>query len=470
MLAKLLLAEPNLMLLDEPSNHLDIEATEWLEDFSLESSAALLLVSHDRCFLDNVTNRTLELFRGTVDSYAGNFTAYWQQKAERLLVERRTYEKQQMEIDKAKEFIRRNHYGQKRAQAEDRRKNWSGSSRCRRRGKSRRPPWAFRRPPASRRLRAPRRRLGKSSSGRSSPDVDLKSSAASVGGYWAQRLRQDHPAALPAGAGPARRRAGPAGPGRGSGLLRPAVGRVGRRTAGRGRHPPAAQAVQPAAAPRPAGPLRHHRRHALQRVGSLSGGERCRAALARLAAADANFLVLDEPTNHLDLWARDALEQAVPAFDGTVLFVSHDRYFVNQVADHLLVFEGGRVQVIEGNYEAYQLQAGRKAAEAVAGEAAAPPPRQAEKKRAGRQRHSLIAKWPNWKTKSSPRDLHPATPGNWPAARPIATASGSARSMPRSSGTRRRWAALPALGGSRRNELVRGAFVLTLYGGLIPPI
>ena len=122
MLAKLLLAEPNLMLLDEPSNHLDIEATEWLEEFLVESSAAMIVVSHDRYFLDKVTNRTLELFRGTVDGYAGNFSAYWQQKAERLLVERRTYEKQQIEIEKTKDFIRRNAYGQKHAQAEDRRK------------------------------------------------------------------------------------------------------------------------------------------------------------------------------------------------------------------------------------------------------------------------------------------------------------------------------------------------------------
>ena len=101
---------------------------------------------------------------------------------------------------------------------------------------------------------------------------------------------------------------------------------------------------------------------ALQKVGKLSGGERNRAALARLAAADANFLVLDEPTNHLDLWARDALEQALTAFDGTVLFVSHDRYFVNRVADHLIIFEPGGVRVIEGNYEAYQLFLQSKAA------------------------------------------------------------------------------------------------------------
>ena len=122
MLAKLLLAEPNVMLLDEPSNHLDIEATEWLESFLAESAAAMLLVSHDRYFLDRVTNRTLELFQGTVDSYTGNFSAYWTQKAERLLVSQRTYERQQIEIEKAKDFIRRNHYGQKHQQAEDRRK------------------------------------------------------------------------------------------------------------------------------------------------------------------------------------------------------------------------------------------------------------------------------------------------------------------------------------------------------------
>ena len=89
-------------------------------------------------------------------------------------------------------------------------------------------------------------------------------------------------------------------------------------------------------------------------MASLSGGERCRAALARLAGNQSNFLVLDEPTNHLDLWARDALERAITEFDGTVLLVSHDRYFVNRVADHLLLIEPDRIRVIEGNYDTYQ--------------------------------------------------------------------------------------------------------------------
>jgi ATP-binding cassette subfamily F protein 3 len=91
-----------------------------------------------------------------------------------------------------------------------------------------------------------------------------------------------------------------------------------------------------------------------QKVGSLSGGERNRTALARLSASDANLLVLDEPTNHLDLWARASLEKALREFDGSVLFVSHDRYFLNQVATKLLIVEPGRFRVIDGNYDTYQ--------------------------------------------------------------------------------------------------------------------
>ncbi|MCB1089208.1 MAG: ABC-F family ATP-binding cassette domain-containing protein, partial [Verrucomicrobiae bacterium] len=90
-----------------------------------------------------------------------------------------------------------------------------------------------------------------------------------------------------------------------------------------------------------------------QKVSSFSGGERNRTALAKLSASDANLLILDEPTNHLDLWARQSLEKSLKEFDGSVLFVSHDRYFLNQVADHLLVVEPTRFRVIDGNYETY---------------------------------------------------------------------------------------------------------------------
>ena len=360
LLAKLLLAEPNLMLLDEPSNHLDIEATEWLEDFLLESSAAMILVSHDRYFLDKVTNRSLELFRGTVDDYPGNFSAYWRQKAERLLVQQRTYEKQQTEIAKAKEFIRRNTYGQKHTQAEDRRKKLA-------RIEPVEPP---------RQIDAPA--MGFPQATRCG-DIVLR--AEHLAKAYDRPLFRDVTFDVIRG-----QRWGLLGP-NGSGkttLLRCLLGLVqpdeGKVHLGQGvmvgyfdQHlaelddqTPAVEAIRP-----PRKEFNEQQRRdllarfgltgdtALQAVGSLSGGERCRAALARLAAADANVLVLDEPTNHLDLWARDALERTLAAFAGTVLFVSHDRYFVNRLADHLLVVEEDRVRVIEGNYETYQRLAGR---------------------------------------------------------------------------------------------------------------
>ncbi len=182
MLAKLLLAEPNVMLLDEPSNHLDIEATEWLEVFLAESAAAMLLVSHDRYFLDRVTNRTLELFQGTVDSYTGNFSAYWQQKADRLVVQQRTFERQQTEIEKAKDFIRRNHYGQKHQQAEDRRKKLDRIELVALPRAIVMPPMGF--PPASRSGDIVVRAKGwpRPSSGPCSPASICRSSAASAGG------------------------------------------------------------------------------------------------------------------------------------------------------------------------------------------------------------------------------------------------------------------------------------------------
>jgi ATP-binding cassette subfamily F protein 3 len=354
LLGKLLLADPDLMLLDEPSNHLDIEATEWLENFLSASRQAIIVVSHDRYFLDKVTNRTLELFHGTVDSYSGNFSAYWRQKDERLEVQRRTYEKQQEEIAKLEDFIRRNAYGQKHAQAKDREKKLERIERVELPREIESPPMSF--PKADR-----------------TGDIVLRAEgiAKAYDRPLFSKLSFDVPRAQRWGM------LGPNGSGKTT-LLRCAVGQEtfdeGRVVLGQGVRvgyydqllhfedddTPVVEAVRPA----------HkefndfQRRDLLakfglkgdivfQRVGSLSGGERSRAALARLASSDANFLVLDEPTNHLDLWARDALERAILNFNGTVLFVSHDRYFLNRVADHLLVVDGDRFRVIEGNYELY---------------------------------------------------------------------------------------------------------------------
>jgi ATP-binding cassette subfamily F protein 3 len=374
MLAKLLLAEPNLMILDEPSNHLDIDATEWLEDFLVEGSAAMLVVSHDRYFLDKVTNRTLELFHGTVDGYTGNFSAYWQQKADRLLVQGRTYAKQQIEIEKTKDFIRRNTYGQKHAQAEDRRKKLERIELVTPPREIAAPTVRF--PPAKRSgdfvLRA--EGLAKAYDRPLFRDVSIEIRRAErwallgPNGCGKTTLLRCLLGLLPADQGQIKL---------GTGVT---VGYFDQQLAELDDELEVADAIRP----------KHkqmnqlERRNllaafgltgdrALQPVKSLSGGERCRAALARLAAADANFLVLDEPTNHLDLWARDALEKALLHFHGTVLFVSHDRYFVNRVADHVLAVEPDGVLSIEGNYDSYQARSDGAPAEAPGDDAPSKP-------------------------------------------------------------------------------------------------
>ena len=331
----------------------------------------MIVVSHDRYFLDKVTNRTLELFRGTVESYTGNFSAYWRQKDERLLVQRRTYEKQQTEIAKTKDFIRRNAYGMKHAQAEDRRKKLDRIVEVE----------------VPREIAAPV--MGFPEAARSG---DMVLRAAGLAKGYDRPLFADLDVQIVRG-----QRWGLLGPnGCGKttllrcllGLTKPDRGEVSLGTGVQvgyfdqqlgelDDHRPVVDAIRPKRKD-----FNEQQRRdllarfgltgdtALQNVASLSGGERCRAALARLAADDANLLVLDEPTNHLDLWARDSLERTLTSFNGTVLFVSHDRFFVNRVADHLLIVEDGRVRVIEGNYQTYQQALARAAQEKSA--AAAP--------------------------------------------------------------------------------------------------
>lgn len=354
LLARLLLEDNDVLLLDEPSNHLDLETTKWLEDFLVDTNQSLLVVSHDRYFLDRVTNRTYELLRGTVDTYKGNFTAYMRQKAERLEVQRRTYAKQQDEIEKMQEFVRRHHSGQKHAQAEDRRKKLERIERVEEPREIGTPPIAF--PPAPR-----------------SGDIVLriKNLAKSFDTTLFDNLtfdvlRGEKWAVM-----------GPNGSGKTT-LLRCLHGRIkpdeGQIVKGSNVTPAyfdqllqcidsKAEVVE-AIRPGHKEFLEDERRNLLarygltgemvfQKVGDLSGGERNRAALAYLSTLDANLLVLDEPTNHLDLWARESLETALHAFTGTVLLVSHDRHFLNRVADHLIVIGHGPARVIEGNYETY---------------------------------------------------------------------------------------------------------------------
>lgn len=354
LLAKLLLEEPDLMILDEPSNHLDIQATEWLESFLLESRQAFLLISHDRFFLDRVANRTLELINGTIDDYPGNYSKYHLLKQQRLDVERRTYTKQQEEIEKLKDFIRRHHHGQKHAQAEDRRKKLERIELV----------------PAPREIAPPSMRFPDAAR---AGDIVLRVEKAAKS--FDQPLFRNVTFQIERG-----QRWGIVG-GNGCGkttllrcLLRLEHLDQGQFQLGQGvqvgyfdqqlQSVPdeleAAEAVRPAAENLDNQQRRNllarfgiRGEQAFQKIASLSGGQRTRVALAKLAAEDANFLILDEPTNHLDLWSREALEQALKNYTGTILVVSHDRFFINQICDHLLVMEGSTHTVIPGNYQTY---------------------------------------------------------------------------------------------------------------------
>ncbi|MDR0522531.1 MAG: ABC-F family ATP-binding cassette domain-containing protein [Planctomycetaceae bacterium] len=360
-LAKLLLAEPDIMLLDEPSNHLDLLATEWLENFLRETAAAVILVSHDRYFLDRVTNRTFELFHGTIDDYPGNFTKYTTLKEERLAVQVRTYEKYTEEVEKAKEFIRRNHYGMKAAQAEDRRKKLDRLLET----------------PAElpRSIESPPMHFNKPSR---TGDIVFRCENLSKGFAAGKPLFKELTFDIERG----QRWAilGPNGCGKTTllkCLLRELEPDDGRIVHGQGLNVgyfdqqlhvlddslQVVEAIRPKSKKIFEEPARRNLLGAfgltgdqqLQTVGSLSGGQRCRAALALLSAEDANVLILDEPTNHLDLWARSALEKAVRDYEGTVIFISHDRYFVDRTADHLLIIQpDARFKILEGNYTSFR--------------------------------------------------------------------------------------------------------------------
>ncbi len=363
MLARILLRSPEVMLLDEPTNHLDIESTEWLEGFLNRFEKAIVVVSHDRYFLDRVTNRILELHGGRSSEYKGNFSAYWHQRDERLKVLEREHEKQQDFIEKTEDFIRRNKAGQKSVQAKDREKKLARVERIEL-------PQDF---------QETRMSFGDPSrTGDIVLDaVDLaKGFSASEGRQPRELLFENITVRLLRG-----ERLGIVGP-NGCGkttLLRTMLGEL-EADAGKVRLganvkvgyydqqlesvDPALDAVEAVRPPERPDFTPGQARGMLarfgvkgdlqmQKVGAMSGGEKSRVALAKIAAQQVNVMVLDEPTNHLDLWARDSLEKALNEFGGTLIFVSHDRYFLDQLASRVLVWEPDHWRLHDGNYSDY---------------------------------------------------------------------------------------------------------------------
>jgi ATP-binding cassette subfamily F protein 3 len=363
LLAKMLLAAPDVMLLDEPSNHLDIGATRWLESYLVRQPEAMLIVSHDRYFLNRVVTKIFELHDGRITAYPGNYAAYWQQRQERYERELKEWEAQREYIEKQEEYIRRVHYGQLAKQAQSRKKALDRLERVRR--------------PTM--IESPQMHFGEV---RRAGDVVLE--VTDLGKSFDRPLFEGLSFQLQRG-----KRLGIMGP-NGSGKTtlahilmgdeEPTTGEVKRghlvefgyldqHLKALADDVPVLKAVWPEPDPE----IDEPRMRGLlgrfgltgdqvyQPVGQLSGGERSRAALARLVALGANVLVLDEPTNHLDIWACDALEQALLEFEGTILVVSHDRYFLNRVVDQLIVLEGDRPQVIHGNYDTYERMAALQA-------------------------------------------------------------------------------------------------------------
>ncbi|HEY3171453.1 MAG TPA: ABC-F family ATP-binding cassette domain-containing protein [Thermoanaerobaculia bacterium] len=354
MLARAILSSPDVLLLDEPTNHLDFQAVEFLEEYLARSRRAYLVVTHDRRFLDRVADEIVDLEKGRLTAYAGGYSAYRRQKAERVLTATRAFEKQQEFIEKEKEYIRRNIAGVNSRQAKGRRTRLARVER----------------------LERPVEDV---------TSVGFRFDAARIGGRTFLRAKN-----LDAGYGPG----APIVRGVNLELLRgERLALLGENGSGKttllktlaGRLAPLAGTVEPghdvsigyydqelsnldprrrvidAVWDEHPDETEEAMRSYLARfafredevfvpIADLSGGEKGRLTLAVVMKQRHNLLLLDEPTNHLDLDSREELEESLEDFPGSILFVSHDRAFIDRLATRVLDLRGGRAMLFDGNY------------------------------------------------------------------------------------------------------------------------
>ncbi|MFZ0659588.1 MAG: ABC-F family ATP-binding cassette domain-containing protein [Candidatus Binataceae bacterium] len=385
-LAKLLLDAPDFMMLDEPTNHLDIEARNWLEDFLAGYGGGIILVSHDRYFLDQVTNRTAEVSRGKIADYVGNYSRYLVQREERFALEMAAYENQRAEIEHMEQFISRFRYQASKARlVQSRIKQLEKVERLE-------PPVGAEKPPA----------IVFPACERSARRVfELKGAVKKYGELAVYDgidlvIERGQKIALvgPNGAGKSTMMkilAGVEELSAGERMVgeKAALGYFAQNLAESLNYEKtvlrelsdSAEALTTPQLRGLLGAMLFSGDEVEKRVGVLSGGERARLALAKVLAQRNNCLLLDEPTNNLDIIAKDSLLEALRRFPGTVLLVSHDRFVLNELATEVIEVGQGHATRYLGNYDQYlEKKAQMEARESAA--AASAPAAKNEKHRA----------------------------------------------------------------------------------------
>jgi ATP-binding cassette subfamily F protein 3 len=389
-LAKVLVRQPDLLLLDEPTNHLDLAAIERLEAFLSEYPGAFMMVSHDRAFIRAVCREIVELENGKFVRYPMGWDKYVVERDARLELQRAAFERQKEHVEKTEDFIRRNLAGQKTKQAQSRRKMLEKLERLER--------------PDDQWEHAGRIALSFQTGGDLGAKETIRAPKLDVG-YTAQdgtvtTILRDVTANIYRGD-----KVGIVGPNGGgkSTLLKTLIGEL----------PPLRGTVEhgtgvrigyfdqklgsldesltleneirsvradlsPESVRNYLAKFRFFGDDPFRVVKGLSGGERSRLAMAKIMLFPRNVLVLDEPTNHLDIPARETLEDALDGYEGTLIVISHDRYFLDRVCTRLLVIEGDRVEAHLGNYSDWRRRV-REAAAPPRAAAAAPKEREKEK-------------------------------------------------------------------------------------------
>ena len=355
-LAKLLLEKRDLLILDEPTNHLDIDTLSWLESYLMNYRGALVIVSHDRYFLDKLTNETYDMNYGQLDYFKGNYSAYLEEKAARYEKQQKDFEKQQKEIADMEEFIARNlARASTTRRAQSRRKQLEKIDRIAKpKGDERAAYFAF----------TPERESG---------NVVLQGKDLAIGYEEGSPLSKGID--LDIRKGDTIALIGPNGIGK-STLLKTLVNHIdplnGEVNYGTKVDIGYYEQEQENLSPNKSvlnevwddhpmmneetirtflGSFLFTGEDVEKSISSLSGGERARVSIAKLSLNHDNFLVLDEPTNHLDIDSKEVLENALIDFEGTLLFVSHDRYFINRLADKIIEIEPDGTTLYLGDYD-----------------------------------------------------------------------------------------------------------------------